>query len=104
MAKNIRISDSLYRLAQLEAQLENRSLAQQVEYWAKLGMAALCATPDAGRADLSLASALLATRRSDILDVESGKHSPGDMHFIPASAARECKVIGPRAYRKSAGG
>src|SRR5690606_34396539 len=57
MAKNIRISDSLYRLAQLEAQLENRSLAQQVEYWAKLGMAALRATPDAGRADLNLASA-----------------------------------------------
>ena len=40
MAKNIRISDTLYDIASSEAKLQHRSLAQQVEYWAKLGMAA----------------------------------------------------------------
>ena len=39
MAKNIRISDELYRLALRKAQLQERSIAQQMEYWAKLGMA-----------------------------------------------------------------
>ena len=106
MAKGVRISDSLYRLAQLEAVLESRSIAQQIEYWAKRGMAASgrgVAEP-AARYDASLEAALHATRRSDILDVESGARKAEDLHFIPAALARESEVIGPRKYRKSAGG
>ena len=98
MAKNIRVSDSLYRLAQLEARLESRSLAQQIEHWAKLGMAA--ATGHSG----SLESALWTTRRSDILDVESGARQARDLHFVPVAIARESQVVGPRSYRKSKGG
>ena len=112
MAKGVRISDSLYRLAQVEAVLESRSIAQQIEYWAKRGMAASRAGAGAAagvaepsaRYDASLEAALHATRRSDILDVESGVRKAEDLHFIPASMARDSEVIGPRKYRKSAGG
>ncbi len=38
MAKGVRITDDMYRLALAESQRQERSIAQQVEYWAKLGM------------------------------------------------------------------
>jgi ParD-like antitoxin of type II ParDE toxin-antitoxin system len=38
MAKSIRITDDLYRLAAHEARLMDRSLAQQIEHWVKLGV------------------------------------------------------------------
>ena len=105
MAKAIRVSDSLYRLAQLEAVLENRSIAQQIEYWAKRGMASARGVAES-RADYgeSLEATLQATRRLDIADVESGARQAADLHFIPASMARESEVLGPRTYRKSKGG
>lgn len=37
MAKNVRISDELYALAQVESRLQDRSIAQQLEHWAKRG-------------------------------------------------------------------
>jgi hypothetical protein len=105
MAKAIRVSDSLYRLAQLEAVLENRSIAQQIEYWAKRGMASARAVAEdrAGYGN-SLEATVQATRRLDIADVESGARQAGDLHFISASVARESEVVGPRVYRKSKGG
>ncbi|RZJ02632.1 MAG: hypothetical protein EOP39_22425 [Rubrivivax sp.] len=39
MAQSIRISDDLYALAQRASQALNRPLAQQMEYWARLGAA-----------------------------------------------------------------
>ena len=105
MAKAIRVSDSLYRLAQIEAVLENRSIAQQIEYWAKRGMASARGVAE-GRAVYgdALEATLQVTRRHDIADVESGTRQAGDLHFIPASVARESEVLGPRVYRKSKGG
>ena len=105
MAKAIRVSDCLYRLAQLEAVLENRSIAQQIEYWAKRGMASARGVAE-DRSDYgeALEATLVATRRLDVADVESGARQAGDLHFIPASVARECEVLGPRVYRKSKGG
>ena len=104
MAKGVRISDNLYRLAQLEAVLENRSIAQQIEYWAKLGMGSTrVAEQRAGYGGAALDAALLATRRLDILDVESGARSARDLHFVPAGLARESEVVGPSRYRKSKG-
>ena len=38
MAKSIRITDELYELATQEAALMERSLAQQIEHWVKLGV------------------------------------------------------------------
>ena len=37
MAKAIKISETLATVASLFAKVENRSLAGQIEYWAKLG-------------------------------------------------------------------
>ncbi len=39
MAKSIRLSDDLYNMAQLASQALGRPLAQQLEYWARLGAA-----------------------------------------------------------------
>jgi len=39
MAQSIRVSDELYQLAQQTAAKMERSLAQQIEYWARLGLA-----------------------------------------------------------------
>ena len=105
MAKAIRVSDSLYRLAQLEAALESRSIAQQIEHWARRGMAASARVAEAkGDYDTSLDTALWLTRRSDILEVESGARQAEDLHFVPPSVARDSEVLGPREYRKSSGG
>ena len=98
MAKNVRISDTLYALAQAEAWLQDRSIAQQIEHWAKLGMAA---ARHAGRTVDVVDSAAEVTRRMDILDVRSGKRAPGDLHFIPAELARNCTLTFPDFYAKS---
>ena len=37
MAKSIRVSDGIYELAASAGEAVNRSLADQVEYWARLG-------------------------------------------------------------------
>ena len=37
MAKSIRVSDGIYDLAASAGQALNRSLAEQIEYWARLG-------------------------------------------------------------------
>ena len=103
MAKGVRISDNLYRLAQLEAVLENRSIAQQIEYWAKLGMGSTRVAEQRAGYGASLDAALLATRRLDILDVESGARSASDLHFVPTEIARGSVVVGPSRYRKSKG-
>jgi hypothetical protein len=39
MAKSIRVSDGIYELAASAGDAVNRSLADQVEYWARLGAA-----------------------------------------------------------------
>ena len=95
MAKAIRVSDQLYRLAQLEAVLENRSLAQQIEYWAKLGMAAAARRVGEEQAQYGVSpldAAIEATRRADILEVTEGRRSPDYTYAIPRSVARRSKA------------
>lgn len=99
MAKNVRISDALYALAQQEAKLEDRSIAQQVEHWAKLGLAA--ASQGTRSAVTSAQAAAAMTRELDALDVLSGKHSPDYLHFIPRAIARQSRPAFPARYRKS---
>jgi hypothetical protein len=41
MSASIRISDDLYRKAQQAAATDFRSIPQQIEYWARIGSAAL---------------------------------------------------------------
>ena len=39
--KSIKISEELYRVAKWTAEAENRSIAGQIEFWAKIGRAAI---------------------------------------------------------------
>ena len=89
MAKNIRISDTLYALAQAEATLQHRSLAQQVEFWARLGMAAEHFGGE--RSVDALDAQMEATRRKDALDVVEGRRKADYTHFLPSSMVRESK-------------
>lgn len=41
MGMPVRIEDKLYELARSEAQVEKRTIAGQIEYWALVGRAAL---------------------------------------------------------------
>lgn len=41
MGMPVRIEDQLYELARTEAQIEKRTIAGQIEYWAMVGRAAL---------------------------------------------------------------
>jgi hypothetical protein len=100
MAKSISISDNLYALAQMEAQLEHRSIAQQLEHWAKLGMAASRGGGLAAGTSQAKA-AVEATRRLDARDVRSGARPAEFLHFVPRSMARESKPRFPASYRKS---
>lgn len=41
MGMPVRIDDDLYEQARTEAQVEHRTIAGQIEYWAKIGRASL---------------------------------------------------------------
>ena len=41
MGMPVRIDDDLYELAKLEAKIEHRTIAGQIEFWALIGKAAL---------------------------------------------------------------
>ena len=102
MAKAVRVSDQLYRLAHLEAVLKNRSIAQQIEYWAKLGMASRRVGETPADYPLhSLDAAIHATRLLDIDEVRSGTREASALHFVPRAIAQESQVLGPAVYRKS---
>jgi hypothetical protein len=91
MAMNFRISDSLYDQALAESHLQHRSLAQQVEFWAKLGMAA--ERLGSGQPVTAVEASLESTRRQDVLDVLQGKRSADYTYAIPRSVARRSKPI-----------
>lgn len=41
MGMPVRIDDELYELAKFEAKVEHRTIAGQIEFWAKVGRAAI---------------------------------------------------------------
>jgi hypothetical protein len=101
MAKSVRISDAFYALLELEARLEHRSIAQQLEYWAKLGMSRTRASVMEMRADYAVEAAIETTRKLDIQDVQSGLRDASDLHFVPKSIARRSELVFPDDYQKS---
>jgi ParD-like antitoxin of type II bacterial toxin-antitoxin system len=94
MAKSIRISDEIYELAAREAALMHRSLAQQLEHWARLGLGV-----EHGQATLDDVRAAAARFKSarDESDVRLGRRAARSLHFIPAAVARSAKVEFPVA-------
>ncbi|MCR6702898.1 MAG: ParD-like family protein [Dokdonella sp.] len=99
MAKNVRIPEALYALAQREATLEDCSIAQQMEHWAKSDLAA--ASQRTHIAVTSSQGAAAMTRELDTLDVLSGERSADYLHFIPRTVARQSRAVFPSRYRKS---
>lgn len=95
MAKSIRITDELYQLALQEATLMERSLAQQIEHWVKLGIGvehSVGATLDDVRA-----AALRYRHVRDEAAVRSGKRTAASLHAIPSAMVRNAQVEFPRA-------
>jgi hypothetical protein len=93
MAKSVRISDEIYELASHEAGLMHRSLAQQLEYWVKLGVGVAH-----GQATLDdvRAAAVKYKQVRDEAQVRQGKRAANSLHFIPADVARAAKVKAPK--------
>ena len=94
MAKSIRITDELYELATHEAALMQRSLAQQIEHWVKLGVGVertAGATVDEVRA-----AALQYRHARDEADVRSGRKPASSLHAIPPAIVRSAKLEFPK--------
>lgn len=64
MGMPVRIDDNLYEQARAEAQVEHRTIAGQIEFWAKVGRAALD-NPDLPVSFIAEALASLSEPRSD---------------------------------------
>lgn len=96
MAKNVRVSDAFYALVELEARLEHRSIAQQLEYWAKHGMLAL----SAHRNSRSLDAAVEASRRLDTAEVRAGTRKAESLHFVPRAMVRGAKLEFPKRFQR----
>jgi hypothetical protein len=132
MAQSIRISDDFYDLASHASQACGRSLAQQMEYWARLGAALDAAgltSEQAGqilRGNLDLKSEVvrLLQRRSATesavlplpehpqirarheamtREVEQGKRPASSLFVIPDKLVRNAKISFPAEYEDSAG-
>ena len=93
MARSIRISDALYALATAEARLMDRSLAQQLEHWAKLGFA----LDRSGLSSLDdvRAAALRFRHATDAASVQAGQRSAASLHVIPKDMVRQFRMSFP---------
>src|SRR5215208_4927193 len=95
MPKSIRITDELYELATLEAELMQRSLAQQIEHWVKLGVGV---ERSSGATVENVRSAALRYRHVlDEASVISGRRPAATLHAIPPSIAKGAKVKFPKS-------
>jgi len=92
MAKSIRISDSLYSLAESTAEKVHRSLAQQVEHWAQLGRA-IETTGVTTAQVLELLHGDLRARERLMLKLGLAKQE--SMYLFPVELARQTKVRFP---------
>ncbi len=99
MAKNIRVSDTLYALAQAEANAHDRSIAQQIEHWAKLGFA-LAHQSDAR--SLAIEAARQRTFALDRMAVEAGQAKAGDFDFLGDEFVAGATFAFPAEYRRTA--
>ena len=93
MAKSIRISDELYELALYEAGLMERSLAQQVEHWVKLGIGS--ERSNGATVEDVRAAALKYRHVLDEAAVRSKRKSPQSLHVIPAAMVKSAHVQFP---------
>lgn len=100
MAKNVRISDTLYRLALAESDYQERSIAQQIEYWAKLGLMAAAGDAAAGENErfIALMGEVAKTRELDRQDVREGRMSSQALSWFKPGYVASLKLDIPE-YR-----
>lgn len=92
LMKSIRISDAWYAQVQQEAALMSRSIAQQIEHWARIGAALESAGVTQDQVRAILGGDLRARERAFM---KLGLASPASMLLIPPEAARRAKVSLP---------
>jgi ParD-like antitoxin of type II bacterial toxin-antitoxin system len=92
MAKGIRVSDDLYMLALAESRLMNRSLAQQLEHWAKLGKS----FEESGASLDDVRAASVAYRHSQLArDVKEGRRAANSLLVIPMASIKRAELTFP---------
>jgi hypothetical protein len=92
MAKSVRVSDDLYKLADSASVSAHRSLAQQIEYWAALGRAIEAAGVTTAQAQQVIEGDLRARERTLL---KLGLADPQSMYLFPVALARKTKVRFP---------
>jgi hypothetical protein len=92
MAKSVRISDDLYKLADSASVSAHRSLAQQIEYWAALGRAIEAAGVTTAQAQQVIEGDLRARERTLL---KLGLADPQSMYLFPVALAQRTKVRFP---------
>lgn len=95
MAKSIRISDELYGLASREAALMDRSLAEQVEHWVKLGVG-LEHSEDAS-VHAVRSAAIRYRKLCNEVAVRSGRKPPENLYLLSSAALRNARLEFPKA-------
>ena len=90
--KSIRISDDAYAMAQQEAAVMSRSIAQQLEHWAKLGAALELAGVTQDQVRRILGGDL---RTRERVFMKLGLASQDSMALVPRAAARSARVKMP---------
>ncbi len=68
---SVRVDESLYDMARQDASLEHRTISGQIEYWAKVGRAALD-NPDLPVSFIAESLASIAEPRGDATDFVPG--------------------------------
>ncbi len=99
MAKSVRITDELYEVALHEAALMERSLAQQIEHWVKLGVGV--ERSSGATVDEVRAAALRYRHVRDEAAVRSGRKSAESLHAIPDSLIKNAKLEFSKAAFKT---
>ena len=97
MAKSIRVSDDLYKLADSASASAHRSLAQQIEYWAALGRAIEAAGVTTVQAQKVIEGDLRARER---VLLKAGLANPESMYLFPVALARKTKIRFPELEGK----
>lgn len=97
MAKSIRVSDDLYKLADSASASAHRSLAQQIEYWAALGRAIEAAGVTTVQAQKVIEGDLRARERALL---QAGLVNPESMYLFPVGLARKTKIRFPELEGK----
>ena len=92
MAESIRISNQLYAEAQTAAALQNRSLAQQVEHWARIGQASEAVQSFEFE---TINIKLKAQTVSDVKAIQEGRLRPAELMLLKPHLTEKLAITFP---------